>query len=48
MSILRSLPAEAWSRQGTASNNSVTVRALAYMIAGHVEHHRRILVERYL
>lgn len=48
MSLLRSLAAEAWSRQGTASNNPVTVRALAYMIAGHVEHHRRILVERYL
>lgn len=48
MSLLRSLPAEAWTRQGTASNNPVTVRALAYIIAGHAEHHFRILTERYL
>jgi hypothetical protein len=47
LSLLRSLPPEAWTRSGTASNNPVTVNALAYMIAGHVEHHRRIFVERY-
>lgn len=47
MSALRSFPAEAWTRVGTASNNKVSTRALAYMIAGHAEHHRRILVERY-
>lgn len=48
MSMLRSLPLDAWKRQGTASNNPVTTRALAFMVAGHLEHHRRILVERYL
>ncbi len=48
MAMLRSLPADAWTRQGTASNNPVTTRALAFMVAGHLEHHRRILVERYL
>ncbi|MFN0105486.1 MAG: DinB family protein [Bryobacteraceae bacterium] len=47
MILLRSLPAHAWSRVGTASDNQVTTRALAYMIAGHVEHHRQVLVERY-
>lgn len=47
MTMLRSLPPEAWSRSGTASNNLVTTRALAFMIAGHAEHHRRILLERY-
>lgn len=47
MTLLRSLPAGAWSRAGTASNNAVTTRALAFMIAGHAEHHRRILVDRY-
>jgi hypothetical protein len=30
-----------------ASNNEVTVRALAYMIAGHELHHRQIFQERY-
>jgi hypothetical protein len=47
MSMLRTLPSEGWSRIGTASNNPVTTRALAFMIAGHAEHHRRIMVDRY-
>jgi uncharacterized damage-inducible protein DinB len=38
---------EAWKRRGTASENSVTVRALAYLIAGHEMHHRKILEEKY-
>ncbi len=45
--LFRHLPAEAWDRRGTASNNEVTVRALAYIIAGHDEHHCRILREKY-
>jgi hypothetical protein len=48
MTLLKSLPAEAWTRTGTASGNPVTTRAMAYMIAGHAEHHRRIYVEKYL
>ena len=46
--LLRHLPPEAWARRGTASDNEVTVRALAYIIAGHEAHHVRILRERYL
>ncbi len=45
--LFRSLDGAAWSCRGTASNNPVTVRALAYMIAGHELHHRRILEEKY-
>jgi hypothetical protein len=41
------IPAEAWSRRGIASDNSFTVRALAYITAGHLVHHREILRERY-
>jgi DinB superfamily len=48
LSLLRSLPAEAWSRRGTASGNPVTVRALAWIAAGHERHHLNILRERYL
>ncbi|HEU5400985.1 MAG TPA: DinB family protein [Terriglobales bacterium] len=48
ISLFENLPAEAWMRAGIASENKVTVRALAYIIAGHVEHHLRILKERYL
>jgi uncharacterized damage-inducible protein DinB len=47
VSLLRSLPEEAWDRRGVASNNEVTVRALAFITAGHELHHRRILEERY-
>jgi hypothetical protein len=35
-------------RRGVASGNPFTVRALAYITAGHVAHHTRILRERYL
>lgn len=34
-------------RMGTASNNPVTVNALAYIIYGHLLHHKNILTERY-
>lgn len=46
--LLRHLSPEAWARRGIASDNEVTVRALAYIIAGHEAHHVRILRERYL
>jgi hypothetical protein len=45
--FFRSLPAEAWMRSGVASGNPFTVRALAYILAGHVVHHTAILRERY-
>ena len=46
--LFRNLPPEAWMRTGVASDNRFTVRALAYIIAGHLAHHRAILEERYL
>ena len=36
------------SRRGTAADNPVSVRALAYIIAGHEAHHRGVLREHYL
>jgi DinB superfamily len=48
ISLLRNLDEAAWSLRGVANKNEVTVRALAYMIAGHEMHHRRILEEKYL
>jgi hypothetical protein len=44
----RNLPAEAWLRSGIASDNPITVRALAYIVAGHLSHHLNVLRERYL
>ena len=45
--LLRSLDGEAAARAGTASGAPITVRALAYIIAGHVAHHLEILRTRY-
>jgi DinB superfamily len=47
LALFRSLSNEAWLRRGTANKNEVSVRALAYMTAGHELHHRQILEERY-
>lgn len=46
--LLGSLDEEAWLRRGVASDNEVSVRALAYIMAGHEAHHMRIVRERYL
>ena len=48
LTLIRSVPAEGWDRRGMASNASHTVRAIAYVIAGHELHHGRLTVERYL
>ena len=48
VALFRKLPSEAWGRGGVASGNFVSVRALAYTIAGHVSHHVAILQQRYL
>jgi hypothetical protein len=39
---------QAWTRRGIANDAEVSVRALAYIIAGHELHHRDILSSRYL
>jgi hypothetical protein len=46
--LFRNLPPEAWARHGVASDYPFSVRALAYIAAGHVIHHVRILKEHYL
>ncbi len=48
VTFFRGLPDEAWRRSGTASGNRFSVRALAWLAAGHELHHIRILKERYL
>ncbi len=47
MFLFRGLESDAWTRGGTANNGALSVRALAYMIAGHELHHRRIFQEKY-
>jgi uncharacterized damage-inducible protein DinB len=47
LTLFRNLDQTAWARRGTANGKEVSVRALAFMIAGHELHHRRILEEKY-
>ena len=46
--FFRHLDDDAWARRGVANNAEISVRALAYIIAGHELHHREILRTRYL
>lgn len=48
LTLLENTPAEYFSVTGVASENPVTVNALAYIIAGHVSHHLNVIKERYL
>ena len=45
--LLRHLNDEELARSGAANNNPISVRALAYVIAGHERHHVKLLRERY-
>ncbi len=47
VTLLRNLDETDWMRRGIANKNEVSVRALAYLTAGHELHHRRILEEKY-
>jgi hypothetical protein len=48
LSFFRGLPEDAWTKTGIASGNPFSVRALAYLIAGHADYHNEILRDRYL
>ena len=45
--LVRQMPDRAWLRRGTVAGYSVTVRGLAWTLAGHERHHYRILREKY-
>ena len=47
LAFLRNLGPTDWTRRGTANTKDITVRAIAFVIAGHEVHHRQILEERY-
>lgn len=48
IAFFRNLPEEAWMRSGMASEKPFTVRACAYIVAGHVAHHAAVLREKYV
>lgn len=48
LAFFRGLAADAWDRRGAANDSPITVRALAWIMAGHGRHHVEILKARYL
>jgi uncharacterized damage-inducible protein DinB len=48
LALLAALSDEALARVGTANGAEVSVRALAWIMAGHELHHRGLIRERYL
>jgi len=46
--LLQSFNAEQLNSKGIASNKSITVNALAFIIYGHLLHHKKLIEERYL
>jgi hypothetical protein len=47
LALFRALDSEAWDQTGTANGKPVSVRALAYVTAGHLRHHLGVLRDRY-
>ncbi len=47
LSLFANLPREAWSREGTLNGKPLSVRALAFIAAGHFARHVNVLGERY-
>jgi uncharacterized damage-inducible protein DinB len=48
MNMIRNLSDDSIRRIGTANEKTISVRALVYIMAGHVQHHINILRDRYL
>lgn len=46
--LFKHLDTAAWMRRGIANGKEISVRALAYVIAGHELHHRRMIEDKYL
>lgn len=46
--FFRNLSEEMWNQTGIASDNEITVRAVAYILVGHIRHHLKILKDKYL
>ena len=45
--MFRHLDPTAWHQSGLVNNKPMSVRAMAFIMAGHVRHHTLILAERY-
>ena len=45
--LLDSVGPDRWVRRGNANGSEISLRAIAYIIAGHFEHHLGLLADRY-
>jgi hypothetical protein len=48
MYLIKSFNEEEINRKGIANNSPISVLSLIYILAGHLNHHRAIIQERYL
>jgi uncharacterized damage-inducible protein DinB len=48
ITLFKNFNAKMWKRDGIASGTHLTALAIAYIIAGHEEHHIRVIKEKYL
>lgn len=46
--MFTNLPVDSFEIMGVASDSEISVRALLYIIVGHLEHHKTIMNDRYL
>lgn len=47
IAMMRTFDESAWAQMGTANGNPISVRALAYIMVGHLRHHMGVLRDRY-
>lgn len=47
LTLMKSLDESQWNRSGVANDVPVSVRSIAFILAGHVKHHMAVLSERY-
>jgi hypothetical protein len=47
LALVEGLPQGCWTRLGEVSGTSISARALAYILVGHVAHHLGVLRQRY-
>ena len=48
LALLAPLQDDAMMRRGTANGHPISARAIAWIMAGHADHHMRVVRERYL
>lgn len=48
LALLPTISEAAWERVGTANTFAISARAIAYVIAGHAQHHLNVVEEKYL